>query len=61
MSATRKIAVIIYLVFLLLGIRAAYDGDWVVAMFWAIICASENIAVSIDYATWKKKEKEVGE
>lgn len=45
----RSIASIIYFVFLTLGIIAAYKGNWIVAMFFAITCAGESIAVSIDY------------
>lgn len=40
---------IVYFVFLVLGIHAAYAGNLAVAVFFAIVCTSENIAVSIDY------------
>lgn len=44
----RKFTGILYFVFLFLGVFAAYKGDWIVMLFWAITCASQNIAVSID-------------
>ena len=56
-----KFAAIVYWVFLILGIHAAYNDRWVVALFFAITCAGEGVAASIDY--WprlqaKQKEKE---
>jgi len=48
---------VLYWVFLILGIIAAYKGDWVVAMFFAITCAGESIAVSIDH--WPKLNKKL--
>ena len=50
----RTLTSCIHIAMLTLGIVAAYQGKWIVAMFWAITWASENIAVSIDAATWKK-------
>ena len=50
----RAITAIIYFVFLTLGIIAAYQDKWVVAMFFAITCAGESIAVSIDYINKEK-------
>ena len=44
----RKITAVVYLLCLVLGIIAAYKGDWVVAMFWAITCGAESISISID-------------
>jgi len=44
----RKLAAVAYLIFLVLGIIAAYKGDWVVAMFWAITCGAESLGMSID-------------
>ena len=52
---TTSIGAVLYFVFLILGIIAAYKGDWIVAMFFAITCAAESIAVSIDYiGQWDK-------
>lgn len=54
-KAIHAITSLIYFVFLTLGIIAAYKGDWLVAMFFAITCAAETIAVSIDYiGQWEK-------
>ena len=44
----RIIAAVAYIVFLTLGIYAAYNGDRLVAMFWAITCGAESIGLSID-------------
>ncbi len=59
----RSITGIAYFVCLYLGIKAAYDERWIPAMFWAITCAGESIAVSIDrlvilYKQPEQKEKE---
>jgi hypothetical protein len=44
----KGISALFYLVVLILGIIAAYQHDWIVSTFWAIVFASENIAISID-------------
>ena len=54
----RTIAALMWLGFLVAGIIAAYQGDWIVAGFFAIIVASENIAGSIDKLSEKRDEKE---
>ena len=46
------ISISLYFASLLLGIIAAYESDLIVALFWAIVFASENIAVSIE-GIWK--------
>ncbi len=53
----RAIAALLYFVFLTLGIIAAYQDKWIIAMFFAITCAGESIAVSIDYVN-KDKDNE---
>lgn len=53
----RAITAILYFVFLTLGIIAAYKDDWVVAIFFAITCAGESIAVSIDYVNKDKADE----
>ena len=40
---------LLYWVFLLLGIIAAYNDKMAVALFFAITCAGESIGASIDY------------
>lgn len=51
--------VILYWAFLILGIKAAYEGNLPVALFFAITCAGESIGVSIDqWPNYRiKKEK----
>lgn len=44
----RTIAAVTYILFLVLGIIAAYKGDWIVAMFFAITCGAESLGLSID-------------
>ena len=39
----------LYRVVLVLGVHAAYDGNLAAALFFAIVFASENIGISIDY------------
>lgn len=43
---------LLYWVFLVLGIHAAYNNKMAVALFFAITCAGESIGASIDY--WPK-------
>ena len=45
----KSICRLAYLLFLVLGIHAAYTGNMPVALFFAITCAGESIAISIDY------------
>ena len=45
----RIVCSLIHLVFLTLGIHAAYTGNMPVALFFAIIFGAESIAVSIDH------------
>lgn len=53
----KQITGIAYFVCLFLGIHAAYTGNMPVAMFFAITCAAESIAKSIDYWPNTKKGK----
>lgn len=39
---------ILYFVVLFLGVKAAYEQNLILAVFWVIIFASENIGISID-------------
>lgn len=52
----RALTAVLYFVFLTLGIIAAYRDRWVVAIFFAITCAGESIAVSIDYINKDKED-----
>lgn len=49
------ICAILYWVFLVIGIDAAYKGNLPVALFFAITLASENIGISIDH--WPTMQK----
>ncbi len=51
-----KLCAILYWVFLILGIHAAYNDRMAVALFFAITCAGESIGCSIDY--WPKLRDE---
>lgn len=54
----RAFCAILYLVFLFMGIHAAYNDRLAVALFWAITCAGESVAVSIDYWPGLQKDED---
>lgn len=45
----KKVTILLFWIFLFLGVKAAYEGNMEVALFFAITCAGESIARSIDY------------
>ena len=55
LKARKVISGLLYFLFLILGIHAAYTDRLAVALFFAITWASENIAISIDY--WPLMQK----